>query len=474
MTFSLVSFGGVFPVDEHSVIEEMDSNDVYKYLGVLESENIKHNEMKAITLEKFKKKLKAILKTDLNSKNIMTALNEYANPVLTYTFGIVNWTEQDIKGIDILVRKKLNMNRMFEIKSDVDRLYIRRENGGRGLVSLWDSFRTTNVRIAHFISNSPSNKLKKCGELDKAGLFSICKRADKFHEKTPIELPNNFQEHSLLKQARIIAEKTKHALQKQRYEACLSKPQHGGYYKLLDEPQVSKKWSLSWLEKCHMAPQTEAYIFAAQELALFTRWHERYILKKNVSDLCRICSKKGETMSHILSGCDLLAKKEYLDRHNGVAQYVHHAICKSFGFQTTAKWHTHKPKEVILSKNTEIIWDSIISTERPYVFNRPDIVIRDKAGKKTYIIDISCPNDINVSDKEQEKITKYSGLRLELGRMWDTDCMVVPVVVGSVGVVSENFEKYLKMIPAEISPSMCVKTAILGSEKLLRNFLSRR
>ena len=171
----------------------------------------------------------------------MIAINEYANPVLTYTFGIVNWTKQDIKGIDILVRKKLNMNRMFEIKSDVDRLYIPRESGGRGLVSLWDSFRTTNVRIAHFLSNSPSDRLKKCGELDKAGLFSICKRADKFQEKSPTELPKNFQDNSLLKQARIVAEKTKHAIQKQRYEACLSKPQHGVYYKLLSEPHISRK-----------------------------------------------------------------------------------------------------------------------------------------------------------------------------------------------------------------------------------------
>ena len=139
-----------------------------------------------------------------------------------------------------------------------------------------------------------------------------------------------------------------------------------------------------------------------------------------------------------------------------------------------AKWHTHKPVEVLMSKDTEILWDSIISTERPYVFNRPDIVIRDKKGKKTLIIDISCPNDINVSDKEQEKITKYSGLRLELGRMWDTECIVVPVVVGSLGAVSENFERYLRMIPAELSPTMCIKTALLGSEKLLRRFLFRK
>ena len=119
-------------------------------------------------------------------------------------------------------------------------------------------------------------------------------------------------------------------------------------------------------------------------------------------------------------------------------------------------------------KNIEITYDSIISTERPHVFNRPDIIVRDKVKRKCYIIDVSCPNDINVSQKEQEKVTKYSGLRLELGRMWDCDCMVIPIVIGSLGVVSENFERYLKMIPAEISPSMCIKTALLGNEKLLR------
>ena len=228
---------GSITLDEHSVIDEMENTDVYKYLGVLESDNIKHNEMKTITLEKFKKKLKTILKTDLNAKNIMIAINEFVNPVLTYTYGIVNWTEQDIKSADILVRKMLHMNRMFEIRSDVDRLYIPRNNGGRGLVSLWDSFKTTNARLAHFLTNSPSQIITKCSELDKTGQFSINKKAYKFHEQTPIELPKNFHDNSLLKQAKIVAEKTKNALQKQRYEACLNMPQHRVYFKLLTNPK---------------------------------------------------------------------------------------------------------------------------------------------------------------------------------------------------------------------------------------------
>ena len=77
---------GNITLDGNDVIEEMESSDIYKYLGVIECDNIKHNEMKTIAMEKFKKKLKNVLKSELNSKNIMTAINEYVTPVLTYTF----------------------------------------------------------------------------------------------------------------------------------------------------------------------------------------------------------------------------------------------------------------------------------------------------------------------------------------------------------------------------------------------------
>ena len=458
---------GNITLDGNDVIEEMESTDIYKYLGVIECDNIKHNEMKAIAMEKFKKKLKNVLKSKLNAKNIMTAINEYVTPVLSYTFGIVNWTEQDIKAADILVRKNLNMNRMFEIKSDVDRLYTPRKMGGRGLVSIWDAFKTTHIRLAHFMSKNSNEKLQKCYEFDKSCLFSISKRAEKFSEDISVDLPKNFDDKPLIRQAQIIAEKAKEAIQKQRYET-------GIFLRLLEDPSISKKLSLSWLEKAHMSPQSEAYIMAAQELALFTRWHEKHILKKLIDDKCRVCHAKPETMSHILSGCDILAKKEYLDRHNGVAQYIHHTICQKFQIQTCAKWHTHKPSEVISLKHVEIIWDTPIATDRPHVFNRPDIVVRDKQNKKCFIVDIACPNDINVVQKEQEKITKYSGLRLELGRMWDCECMVVPIVISGLGVVSMEFEKYKNMLPADISTVMCVKIALLGSEKILRSFLARR
>ena len=127
-----------------------------------------------------------------------------------------------------------------------------------------------------------------------------------------------------------------------------------------------------------------------------------------------------------------------------------------------------------MNKDIELIRDMTLNTDRQVGAKRPDIVLRDKASKKTYIIDISCPSDVNVASKENEKVAKYSGLRVELGKMWDCECMVVPVVIGGLGMISEKFQEYLKMIPTDLSPEMCLKITLLGSEKIMRSFLSRR
>ena len=127
-----------------------------------------------------------------------------------------------------------------------------------------------------------------------------------------------------------------------------------------------------------------------------------------------------------------------------------------------------------MDSRVELLWDMTLTTDREVGSNRPDIVIRDKEEKKVYIIDVSCPSDVNVKNKENEKITKYSGLRVELAKMWNSECIVIPVVVGSLGAISHNFANYLKMIPTDLSIAMCLKITLLGSEKIMRSVLSRK
>ena len=253
------------------------------------------------------------------------------------------------------------------------------------------------------------------------------------------------------------------------------KPQHGAFIRRLESiPGVDLGGSFAWLSACHLVPHSESYIFAAQELALFTRYHEKHILKSRNDDLCRVCRSEPETISHILFGCDQLAKREYLARHNNVCKFVHHAILKDYEIPCGDNWFAHTPKEVILQKNVEVVYDQVIHTSRPIGANRPDLVVKDMSKKKALIIDIACPNDINVIPKESEKISKYQPLCAELRKMWGVECEVVPVVVGGLGAISKNLGDHLARIPGCPKKYMCQKIAMLGSERILRSVLSRR
>ena len=47
----------------------------------------------------------------------------------------VRWTKEELKTLDLMTRKVLTMIGAFYSKRDVDRLYVSREDGGRGLIS---------------------------------------------------------------------------------------------------------------------------------------------------------------------------------------------------------------------------------------------------------------------------------------------------------------------------------------------------
>ena len=58
--------------------------------------------------------------------------------------------------------------------------------------------------------------------------------------------------------------------------------------------------------------------------------------------------------------------------------------------------------------------------------------------------------------------------------MWNSECTVIPVVLGSLGAVSHKLGDNLRMIPAELCATMCQKITLLGSEKIMRSVLSRK
>ena len=187
---------------------------------------------------------------------------------------------------------------------------------------------------------------------------------------------------------------------------------------------------------------------------------------------CRLCDEKLETIDHLISGCPILAKTEYLRRHNRIAQYIHWHVCKVYHFQVSNRWYDHKTPAVMENNMAVVMWDFPIQTDRTIKANRPDIIIKDKDNKTCLMIDVSVPADVNTSLKIYEKLSKYKDLEIEIERSWKLKAKTVPIVIGALGTVNKNTEKYLDEVPGDISITEVQKQALLGTTYILRKVLS--
>ena len=168
-----------------------------------------------------------------------------------------------------------------------------------------------------------------------------------------------------------------------------------------------------------------------------------------------------------------MAQKEYRKRHDGVAKALHWDLCRGYGLEHTEKWYDHKPEPVRENQDVKILWDFTIQTDKKITHNRPDIVLIDKRNSKCQIIDVACPGDKRIQDKEREKIEKYTDLAVEIQRIWKLKCVkVVPIVIGVLGMFTNKLEQYLKDLKASIKVALIQKTVLLGSARILRRVLS--
>jgi hypothetical protein len=95
------------------------------------------------------------------------------------------------------------------------------------------------------------------------------------------------------------------------------------------------------------------------------------------------------------------------------------------------------PKPVYEVRDVTVLWNQAVPTDREVTANKPDIIIKNKKERTCTLIDVALPTDRNVMQKEVEKKLKYKRLGIEVQRMWNLECMVVPVIIGATGLVTQ-------------------------------------
>ena len=458
-----VTRGGDITLLDGVGIQSLKTQEFYKYLGMDEKNGINDRVMKEKVKREYFSRAKKVLKTQLNSKNKIMAINSLATPVMMYSFGILPWLKSEIEKLDRKTRKILTMNGMHHPRADVDRLYIKRKDGGRGLLELQSLHQQSILSLAEYIRTEDGRLIQMVRKNDDLKRkFSLQKEANKIQIKYKlITLPEN---KNLICQL-------KKSLENEKMSKIANKPLHGKFFKHLEGAHINKELSVKWLTNGRLKGETESLLVAAQDQALNTRYHQRHILGQSVKSVCRLCLKAEEHISHIVAGCEVLAPVEYLQRHNKVAGYIHWRICKSLNLPVTEKYYMHEPEKVTKVEDNVIMWDKTILTDRTILANRPDLVILNKNEKNCLIVDVAVPDDVNVLKKETEKRLKYKDLQIEISRMWNVQTKVVAVVVGALGTVSDNFNKEIQSIPGKPSAEDIQNIAMNGTAHILRKVL---
>lgn len=85
-------------------------------------------------MEKMYRRIETILKSKLSAINKTKAVNTYAAPVVTYSFGIVRWTRTELEDLCRKLRVLYTKHRDQHPRRSIERFHLPRTHRGQGVI----------------------------------------------------------------------------------------------------------------------------------------------------------------------------------------------------------------------------------------------------------------------------------------------------------------------------------------------------
>ena len=239
----------------------------YKYLGVLQFDSIMNREMKEKVKNEHIRRVKKLLRSQLNGGNDIAGMNAWAVGIIRYEAGVLYRTKEELKSIEIKTIKLMNMNGSLHPRGNDGRLYLARTEGERGLISCEECGNVEVQSLNKYLSESEEWMLKfVAGE---NGLSEV-------------EDPDAFKKR----------------LKKEKTSQWLEKPLHSRFLKDTEKVNTEKT-----LKGVHLKKETEAMVCAAQEQTLRLNSIKHPTEDQDLSPMCRLCGELSETVMRLSSGC---------------------------------------------------------------------------------------------------------------------------------------------------------------------------
>jgi hypothetical protein len=138
---------------------------------------------------------------------------------------------------------------------------------------------------------------------------------------------------------------------------------------------------------------------AAQDQALNTKNYDTKVLHTEKDSKCRLCQQLDDRIDNIMSACPILAKEQYLNRHDRVSAQINFNICMEIGVQLDKKhWYEQVLKSVVTTERGKvtILWNQQLQTDGTIPNNKPDIINRNNEKETCMLIDVAISGDRNV------------------------------------------------------------------------------
>ena len=152
--------------EELEILEERikaidpDENEVYKFLGIEQADGIKTKKDFELVQGEVNKRVKILTSTELNNVNLVRAINTKLIPVAAYPMNVCKFTDGELKELDQVIKRELRSKNMLGKQSSNDRLYLIREDGGKGIKSLRDIYKETRLRVACYLTSLENKWIK--------------------------------------------------------------------------------------------------------------------------------------------------------------------------------------------------------------------------------------------------------------------------------------------------------------------------
>ena len=160
------------------------------------------------------------------------------------------------------------MHNGFHPKSNVDRLYLSRSEGARGLIGVQDTVETAILGLRNYVRKS------------KERLFIDARTIEEDEDR---ETPNEYKKRK----------------KNERKTQWTQKQLHGQFIR--QTMGKANEDRCGWLRKGCLKRTTEALIMDAREQAIRTNNIKAKIDKTRENSKCRMCGKTEESVNHVLS-----------------------------------------------------------------------------------------------------------------------------------------------------------------------------